>query len=95
AVFGGLRTGGGLLLAVLTWLLAARQLLRSPLRLLMLIVVGELAATLLAFLVSDTDPAIQVRTSATRLFEQWLPLALVAGVVAVGEADASYNRPER
>jgi hypothetical protein len=95
AVFGGLRTGGGLLLALLTWLLAARQLLRSPLRLLMLIVVGELAATLFAFLVSDTDPAIQVRTSATRLFEQWLPLALVAGVLAVGEADAFYNRPER
>jgi hypothetical protein len=57
---------------------------RPPLRLLGLVVLGQLAATLLAFLVTDYSPVLQVQLSATRLVEQWLPLGLfVVGVCAV------------
>jgi hypothetical protein len=41
-------------------------------RLLTLVVLGQLLATLLAFLISETAPDIQARTSATRLIEQFL-----------------------
>jgi hypothetical protein len=91
AVFAGLRTGGGLLIAVAAWALTAKHL---P-RLVVLIVVGQLAATLLAFLVSDTSPAVEVRTSATRLFEQFLPLALFAAAVGLSSQAYTYNRRGR
>jgi hypothetical protein len=78
AVFGGVRTGGILVVTVLAWALAGRQPLAAPWRLLSLVVIGELLGTLLAFLVGETTPALEVETSATRLFEQFLPLALVA-----------------
>jgi hypothetical protein len=84
-VFGGLRTGGGLLVAVLAWVLARGALLRGALRPLALIVLGQAVATLVAFLLSATSPELQVRTSATRLVEQWLPLALFAGAVGLGK----------
>jgi hypothetical protein len=77
------RTGGGLLVAALAWAVAAGQLLGSGLRLLALVVVGQALATLLAFLVSATSPDVEVRTSATRLVEQFLPLALFAGAVGL------------
>jgi hypothetical protein len=83
AVFGGVRAGGGLLVAAFTWAVAGRRLLDESVRLLTVAVIGQAAATVLAFLVSDTAPAIEVGTSATRLFEQWLPLALFAGAVAL------------
>jgi hypothetical protein len=85
AVFGGLRTAGGLLLAGLAWLVAGRQLFRGPLRMLSLVVLGQLAATLVAFLVSATSPEVEVRTSATRLVEHWLPLALFVGGVGLSK----------
>jgi len=78
AVLAGLRTGGGVLLVVLAAALAGRDALRPPMRLLALIVLGQAAVTLLAFLLSDTAPDIEVRTAATRLIEQFLPLGLVA-----------------
>jgi hypothetical protein len=91
AVFAGLRTGGGLLVASVAWAIAPKQL---P-RLLVLVVVGQLIATLLAFLVSATSPALEVRTSATRLFEQWLPLALFAAAVGLCGQAYTYNRRGR
>jgi hypothetical protein len=78
-VFGGVRTGGAIVVVFLAWLVAYRHL---P-RLLSLTVAGQLALTLVAFLFSDTDPAIEVRTSATRLFAQWMPLALIAAAVGL------------
>jgi hypothetical protein len=83
AVFGGVRTGGGLLVAGLAWAVAGRQLLLGELRLLSLVVVGQLAATLVGFLLSATSPELEGRTSATRLFEQFLPLALFVGAVGL------------
>jgi hypothetical protein len=91
AVFGGVRTGGGLLIAAITWAVTARHL---P-RLLVVIVLGQLAATLVAFLLSDTSPEVEVRTAATRLFEQFLPLALFAGAVGLSTEMSTYNRPGR
>ncbi|HLZ29030.1 MAG TPA: hypothetical protein VKV73_17070, partial [Chloroflexota bacterium] len=85
AVLGGVRTGGGVLTACLAWAVAGRCLFAGRLRLISLVVLGELAATLLAFLVSSTSPEIEVRTSATRLFEQFLPLALFAGAVGLSK----------
>jgi 4-amino-4-deoxy-L-arabinose transferase-like glycosyltransferase len=85
AVFGGLRTGSGLLVAVLAWALAGRTLLRGSLRPLTLVVVGQAAATLVAFLVGTTSPELEVRTAATRLVEQWLPLALFVGAVGLSK----------
>lgn len=85
AVFGGVRTGGGLLVALLAWAVAGRNVVRQPLRALSLVVLGQLAATLLAFLLSATAPDIEVRTSATRLFEQWLPLALFVGALGLDD----------
>ena len=81
AVLGGVRTGGGALAAVLTWLLAARDLLSPRFRLLTLVVLGQVLATLLAFLISETAPDVQARTSATRLIEQFLPVALFASAL--------------
>ncbi len=72
AVFGGVRTGGALLVLTLGWILAAGRL---P-RLLVLVVLGQMVATLVAFLLSNVSPEVEVRTSATRLVEQVLPLAL-------------------
>jgi hypothetical protein len=91
AVFAGLRTGGGLLVAAVAWAVAPKQL---P-RLLVLVVVGQLIATLLAFLVSATSPALEVRTSATRLFEQWLPVALFAAAIGLCGQAYTYNRRGR
>jgi hypothetical protein len=85
AVFGGVRTGGGVLVAGLAWAVAGRRMFSGRLRLISLVVLGELAGTLLGFLLSSTAPAIEVRTSATRLFEQFLPLALFAGAVGLGK----------
>jgi len=56
----------------LGWILAAGRL---P-RLLVLVVLGQMVATLVAFLLSNVSPEVEVRTSATRLVEQVLPLAL-------------------
>jgi hypothetical protein len=95
AVFGGVRTGGGLLVAALAWVLAGRQLFCPPHRLLTLVVLGQLLATLVAFLLSSTSPDIEVRTSATRLFEQFLPLALYVGAVTLSRQTATYNRRGR
>ena len=81
AVLGGVRTGGGALAAVLTWLLAARDLFSPRFRLLTLVVLGQVLATLLAFLISETAPDVQARTSATRLSEQFLPVALFASAL--------------
>jgi len=88
AVLGGVRTGGGILVAVLAWAVAGRCMVSTRLRLISLVVLGELAGTLLAFLMS-ASPEIEVRTSATRLFEQFLPLALFAGAVGL-----RISRPE-
>jgi hypothetical protein len=85
AVFGGVRTGGGVLVAALAWLVAAPALRRPPLRLLTWVVALQLLATLIAFLVSTPSPELEVRTSATRLVEQWLPVALFAAGVGLSE----------
>ena len=102
AVFGGVRTGGGLLVGALAWLVCARGLFSAPLRLLTLVVLGQLAGTLLGFLLSATDPATEVHTSATRLFEQFLPLGLLVGAVGLAETllpvqepSSTYNRRGR
>jgi hypothetical protein len=83
AVFGGIRTGGGLLVVVLAWAACARSLFEPPLRTLTLVVIAQAVATLLAFLLSSTSPATEVSTSATRLVGQWLPLALFVGGVGL------------
>jgi len=83
AVFGGLRSGGGLLVAALSWAIAPRRLLAAPLRLLTLVVVGQAAGTLLAFLLSTPSPELEVLTSAPRLVEHFLPLALVVGAAGL------------
>jgi hypothetical protein len=83
AVLGGVRTGGGLVIAALAWAVSARELLHPQLRLLTLVVVCQALATLLAFLLSATSPDLEVRTSATRLVEQFLPVALVVGALGL------------
>jgi hypothetical protein len=85
AVLGGVRTGGGVLVAFLAWGVAGRCMFSGRLRLISLIVLGELAGTLVAFLMSSPSPEIEVRTSANRLFEHFLPLALFAGAVGLSE----------
>jgi hypothetical protein len=95
AGFGGVRTGGGIVIAALAWALTGRQLLCPPLRLLSLVVFGQLVATLVAFMLSSTAPDVEVRTSATRLFEQFLPLALYVGAVGLSAAESTYNRRGR
>ena len=77
--FGGLRTGGALLVVAAAWLVAYRHL---PL-VLVVVTLGQLALTLLAFLLSAVSPEVEVRTSATRLFEHLLPVALVAAAVGL------------
>ena len=52
-------------------------------------------ATLVAFMLSSTSPDVEVRTSATRLFEQFLPLALYIGAVTLSQQISTYNRPGR
>jgi hypothetical protein len=94
AVFGGIRTGGGLLVAGAACAFSARCWLRPPLRVLALVVVAEALGTLVAFLVSSTSPDLEVLTSATRLVEQFLPLALVVGAVGLA-GQATYNRRGR
>ncbi|HEY1298193.1 MAG TPA: hypothetical protein VGJ60_34370 [Chloroflexota bacterium] len=81
-VFGGVRTGGGLFVTALSWAACGRALFEPMLRVLTLVVIAQALATLVAFLVSATSPVIEVNTSATRLVEQWLPLALF--VAAIG-----------
>jgi hypothetical protein len=78
---GGVRTGGGLVVAALGWVLAGMRIVLPPLRFLALVVVGQLTTTLLAFLVTGDSPALQVQLSATRLFEQFTPIALFATAV--------------
>ncbi|GAC1325578.1 MAG: hypothetical protein NVSMB2_24240 [Chloroflexota bacterium] len=99
AVFRGIRTGGGLVIAALAWMLAGAALLRQPARVLTLVAIGEVAATLLGFLTAAGDPVVQVRTSATRLVAHILPLVLITAIVAidasVGWSGAeTYNRRE-
>ena len=89
--FGGLRTGGALLIVAAAWLLAYRQL---P-RLLVIVTLGQLALTLLAFLLSAVSPDVEVRTSATRLFEQLLPVALVAAAVGLRRLGLRKTREVR
>ncbi|HYY87210.1 MAG TPA: hypothetical protein VFA49_00320, partial [Chloroflexota bacterium] len=87
AAFSGVRVGGGLVVAAIGWIgVGWRQLCAPPFRLLTLAVLGQVLATLLAFLITDYSPVLQVQLSATRLVEQWLPLALF--VVAVWSVDA-------
>ncbi|MBV9601838.1 MAG: hypothetical protein JOZ87_33960 [Chloroflexi bacterium] len=88
AVFGGVRTGGGVLVVVLGWAACGRSLFEPALRVLTLVVIAQAAATLIAFLVSATSPVLEVNTSATRLVEQCLPLALF--VAAVGLARTGH-----
>jgi hypothetical protein len=83
AVFFGLRTGGGLLVAAAAWVLSARAVVAPPLRALSLVVVAQALATLVAFLVSTTAPDVEVLTAATRLVEQFLPIALFVGAVGL------------
>lgn len=83
AVFAGVRTGGGVLVAIAAWALSWRQLLEPYLRLLVLVVVMQALGTLAAFLVSSTAPDVEVLTSATRLVEQWLPIALIVGALGL------------
>ena len=85
AVFGGIRTGGAVLVAVVAWAIAGLRPLLGRLRPLTLVILGQLIATLIAFLLSTTAPDLEVRTSATRLFEQFLPLALFVGAVGLSE----------
>lgn len=94
--FGGVRTAGGVLLALLAWLLAGRALMSPGARLLTLIALGEVAATCASFLIGSADPVVQVQTSATRLVAQSLPLVLCAAIVALDSTvlsgGDSYNR---
>jgi hypothetical protein len=83
AVFAGVRTGGGLLVAAFAWIVSARGLLASPLRALSLVVAAQALATLLAFLISSSPPEIEVTTSATRLVEQFLPVGLFVGAIGL------------
>src|SRR5262249_7068665 len=69
AVFGGVRTGGGVFVAAASWVVSGRCLFEPTLRLLTLVVVAQAVATVLAFLVSATSPVVEVSTSATRLVE--------------------------
>jgi hypothetical protein len=64
---------------------AVRLPLQAAIRPITLIVLGQAAATLMAFLLSATAPELEVRTSATRLFEQWLPLALFTAALGLSE----------
>jgi hypothetical protein len=77
-VLAGVRTGGAVVVALLAFVAAGRKPFEREWRLLTMIVVGQLAATFGAFLVSEAAPDVQVRTSLTRLLEQFLPLALFA-----------------
>jgi hypothetical protein len=83
ALFGGVRTGGGLVVVGLAWVASARALFEPALRVLTLVVMAQALATLLAFLVSATSPAVEVSTSATRLVGQCMPLALFVGAVGL------------
>jgi hypothetical protein len=86
------------LIAAFAWGVSGRRILVTPLRLVTLIVVGELLATLVGFLLSATSPDLEVRTSATRLFEQFLPLALfvaAVGLERVLSESSTYNRRGR
>ncbi len=78
ATFGGVRTGGWSVVLVLGALAVSRRLLRPPLRLLTLVSLAQGLATLGAFFITGSSPAIQVQTSATRLAMQVLPVALFA-----------------
>jgi hypothetical protein len=83
AVFAGVRSGGGLLVTALAWALSLREVFSPPLRLLAIVVVVEALATLVAFLVSSTAPDVEVLTSATRLVEHFLPIALFVGALGL------------
>lgn len=83
-VLAGIRTGGAVIVVVVGWIAAGKLLIKPPLRLLTLIVLGHALATLLAFLISETAPDIQARTSVTRLVEQFLPIALFTVALLAG-----------
>jgi hypothetical protein len=91
SVLSGARTGGGVLVVVLAAAVAGPAVLRTPMRFLTLVVLGQAVATLIAFLVADTPPDVEVRTAATRLIEQFLPVALFASAVWLAEL-GTYNR---
>jgi hypothetical protein len=95
AVFAGIRTGGAFLIVVLSYVIVWRHLAAEPLRLIGLVVLGQFVATLVAFLVSNAPPETEVRTSATRLFEQFLPLALFVSAVGLSAELPTYNRRGR
>ena len=86
AVLAGVRTGGGVLVAVLAAVVAGRRLFETPLRLLTLVVLGQVGATLVAFLINDTPADVEVRTAATRLIEQFLPVALFGSAMWLSAA---------
>lgn len=83
SVFAGVRTGGGLLISLAAWILSSGKLFKPPLRFLVLVVAAQAFGTLFAFLVSTPSPEAEVLTSATRLVEQFLPIALLVGVLGL------------
>ena len=84
------------LVAALAWAVTGRRLLCPPLRLPSVIVLGQLLATLVAFMFSSTSPEVEVSTSATRLVEQFLPVALYVSAVGLsGGQNSTYNRRGR
>jgi hypothetical protein len=89
--FAGVRTGGVLVVTALAWLVAWRHLPRA----LVAITLAQLAFTVAAFLLSDTSPDVEVRTSATRLFEQFLPIALVAAALGLVKSGQPIIGPWR
>ena len=83
------------IVAALAWAVTGRQLLCPPLRLPSVIVLGQLLATLVAFMFSSTSPEVEVSTSATRLVEQFLPVALYVSAVGLIAENSTYNRRGR
>ena len=86
AALAGVRTGGGLVVAAFGWLVAGKRIILPPLRFLTLVVIGQLTTTLLAFLITGDSPTVQVQLSATRLFQQFTPIALFAMAVWLVES---------
>lgn len=91
ATLGGVRTGGGLVVGVAAVSLAGRRLLAPPLRLPLLVVVGQVVATLAAFLLTASPPVQQVALAGTRLVSQFAPVLLFLGALAVVGAAAGES----
>jgi hypothetical protein len=71
--------------AAVGWVIAGKRSILLPLRFLTLVGVGQLTTTLLAFPVTGDSP-LQVQLSATRLFEQFTPVALFATAVWLAQS---------